>query len=157
MDGVRKLEQEDIIKMLPLRLTLQKFDQKYMNPTKICIDEKALEERTQKYLQENLNKNIYMFGYFEKGELVSLCGFYIFQEFPTYTNPSGQTAHLASVYTKESYRRKGYQKEVFAYALNYAEKMGITKFELTSKNEVAIHMYKSFGFSGSSSYYRKNV
>lgn len=157
MDGVRKLEQEDIIKMLPLRLSLQKFDQKYMDTAKICIDEKGLEERTKNYLQENLNKNIYMFGFFKEEELVSLCGFYVFRGFPTYTNPSGQIAHMASVYTKESHRRRGHQKETFAYALSYAEKMGITKFELDSGNEEAISMYKSFGFTFSPFYYRRKL
>lgn len=157
MDQIRKLEKEDIEEIISLRICLQNFDKKYMDVQKIVLEEDQLQNKTRLYLQNNLNQTLYMFGYFKEELLISICGFYIHTQFPTYTNPLGLVGHMASVYTREEYRKMGYQKQVFAYALTYAEKMGITKFELDSGNECAIKMYRQFGFSLSTYIYQRRI
>ncbi len=157
MEVVRRLELNDLSSMINLRLGIQNYDLRYPGKDKTLIDEAELENKTRKYLEENLNDRIYIFGLFIDNELVSNVGFYLEKHFPTYTNPSGLVGYICNVYTKEKYRNKGYQKKVFNYVLNYAKNIGITKFQLSSLNEIAINMYKSFGFTKKNSVYQLEI
>lgn len=87
-----------------------------------------------------------MFGYFLDNTLIANCGFYVDSHFPTYSNPSGITGHICNVFTLSKYRNKGYQRKIFKVCLDYAKKMGITNFQLSSRNENAINMYRLYGF-----------
>ena len=58
----RKLEKEDIEQIIPLRLVLQKYDG--MHHGNFEVDEEILGEATRKFLQENINQEIFMFGGF---------------------------------------------------------------------------------------------
>lgn len=72
-------------------------------------------------------------------------------------NPSGMLGYICNVFTKEEYRSKGYQKKVFNYCFEYAKKIGITSFKLSSLNDNAINMYKKFGFKASDNTYTLKV
>ena len=157
MEVIRQLEISDLNSMINLRLEIQNYDLRYPGKDKTLIDEAELEKRSRKYLEESLNDNLYLFGLFINNELVSNTGFYLEKHFPTYTNPSGLIAYICNVYTKEEYRNKGYQKKVFNYTLKYAKDMGINKFQLSSLNEKAINMYKSFGFTKKNRVYQLEV
>jgi len=63
---VRKLEKEDIEKVIPLRVELQKYDSAYGN---FVVDEEKLAEATRKFLNEYINQEIFMFGGFVDEEL----------------------------------------------------------------------------------------
>lgn len=141
---VRKLEKEDIEKIIPLRLALQKYDGIHHGNFK--VDEEKLGEATRKYLNENINQGIFMFGGFVDDELVAICGFNLLKEMPNMKNLTGEVAFVCSVFTKEEYRENGYQKETFKMCMNYAKSLGIVRFELGTVNPKAIEMYKQFGF-----------
>lgn len=157
MKNIRKLEFEDIIRMVDFRMQLQNFDLKDIDENAVLIDEKELYENTYKYLKNNLNQNLFMFGYFVDNELIANCGFILERHFPTYNNPTGLTAYICNVFTLEDYRGRGFQKGLFEFALNFAKSMDIIKFELASKNAKAINMYESFGFIKKNNYYEYNI
>lgn len=92
---------------------------------------------TRKYLNEHLEKDLYLFGYFKDNKLVSISGFILENHFPTNSNLSGLTAYITTVYTIEMYRRRGYQKELLRYVLDYAKKMEIVRYKIDSAvNEI---------------------
>lgn len=146
MEYVRKLDVLDIEQMVLLRIELQDYDLKYVKNKELIGDKDDLILQTKRYLESHLNKNLFMFGYFVGDELVANCGFYLDEHFPTYVNLNGYRGYICNVYTKEKYRGRGYQRKTFNECLNFAKKQGIISFSLSSKNEDAINMYKSFGF-----------
>lgn len=147
MELVRQLNLNDLEQIISLRIKIQEYDKKYISSNSIVLNKDELIKRTKQYLKQSLNNNLFMFGYFIENKLVANCGFYVDKHFPTYDNPSGITGYICNVFTLENYRKNGYQKKLFAVCFDHAQKMGITEFELSSLNESAIKMYKSFGFT----------
>lgn len=139
---VKRLNKENIEEIIPLRVALQKFD----FDGDLGIEEKVLESKTREFLQENLDKDLFMFGTFVNDELVSICGLIIFKNFPRADDLSWKVGYITSVYTKENYRGNGYQKKVFLECLNLAKDMGISSFKLSTKSPIAMKMYESQGF-----------
>lgn len=157
MVEVRKLNLDDLEQIISLRISIQKYDFNVMKQKDSVFDEKKLIQETKKYLIENLNKKIYIFGLFIDDELISNCGFYIDNHFPAFNNYNGTIGYICNVFTKEEYRHKGYQKKVFDYCLSYAKKLGITSFKLSSINEKAIKMYEAFGFKKNNTTYSLRI
>ena len=122
---IRRLNKTNIEEIIPLRISLQKVD--FEN--NLGIDEQILINKTKEFLNENLDKDLFMYGTYVEEELVSICGLTIFKYFP-----------------KEEYRHKGYQKQVFKECINLGKELGITRFKLSTKNPVAMKMYESFNF-----------
>lgn len=87
-----------------------------------------------------------MYGTYVEEELVSICGLTIFKYFPQADDLSCKVGYVTCVYTKEKYRNKGYQKQVFKECINLEKELGITRFKLSTKNPVAMKMYESFNF-----------
>lgn len=141
--NVRKLEKGDIEQIIPLRIALQIYD----NDGDLGIEEKELEYKTREFLEDNLNKDLYMFGTFADDELVSICGCIIFKYFPQADDLSCKVGYITSVFTKEEHREKGYQRRVFEECLNFIRNLGIIRFKLSTKNPKAMKMYSSMGFS----------
>ncbi len=140
----RKLEKEDIEKIIPLRVALQKYDGIHYG--NFVVDEEKLGEATREFLNENINQETFMFGGFVDGELVSICGFNLLKHFPDMHNLEGKIGFICSVFTKEEFRGKGFQKETFTACLEYAKNLEIVRFELSTANPKAIKMYQQFGF-----------
>ncbi len=146
MEILRKLELEDLEEMINLRIGIQNYDKQYLDESNILISERELREKTREYYKRCLNDNLVMFGVLLDNKLVANCGFYVDKHFPTYNTPNGLTGYICNVFTLEEHRGKGYQSKLLEYALEYAKRMGITHFKLSSKNEKAIKLYESFGF-----------
>lgn len=148
---VKRLGKNNIEEIIPLRIALQKVD--FEN--NLGIEEKILENKTREFLNENLDRDLYMFGVYVDNNLVSICGLTIFKYFPQADDLSCKVGYITSVYTKEQHRRKGYQKKVFLECLNLGKKLGITRFKLSTKNPSAMKMYESVGFKDDT--YAKSV
>ena len=138
---VRKLEEKDIEQIIPLRIALQKVD----NLGNLGNEENALIEKTREFLEENLNKDLFMFGTYVDNELVSICGLTILKHFPTVDDLVCKGGYVTCVYTKEEHRQKGYQKKAFEECLRYGKELGIIRYKLSTKNPIAMKMYASFG------------
>lgn len=139
---VKRLGKNNIEEIIPLRIALQKVD--FEN--NLGIEEKILEDKTREFLNENLDKDLYMFGVYVDNNLVSICGLTIFKYFPQANDLSCKVGYITSVYTKDEYRRNGYQKKVFLECLKLGETLGIKRFNLSTKNPIAMKMYESVGF-----------
>lgn len=140
---VKKLEKEEIEKIIPLRVALQKHDSVH---GKFVVDEEKLADATRAYLEEAINHDIFMFGGFVEEELVSICGFQLERRLPYMKNLTGRVAFVTSVFTKEEYRRNGYQKATFQMCMDYAKSLEIVRFEINTVNPIAVRMYEQFGF-----------
>lgn len=140
--NVRKLEKEDIEKIIPLRIALQIYD----NKGNLGIEQKELEDKTRYFLENNMDQDLYMFGTFVDDELVSICGFIIFKYFPQADDLSCKVAYITSVFTKEEYRGRGFQRKAFEECLNFAKNLDIVRFKLSTENPKAMKMYASMGF-----------
>lgn len=139
---VKRLGKNNIEEIIPLRIALQKVD--FEN--NLGIEEKILEDKTREFLNENLDKDLYMFGVYVDNNLVSICGLTIFKYFPQANDLSCKVGYITSVYTKDEYRRNGYQKKVFLECLKLGETLGIKRFNLSTKNPIAMKMYENVGF-----------
>lgn len=138
---IKQLAKEDIPELLNLRIEQQKEYHECLNE-----EEKSIVENTRKYLEENLNKDLYMFGAYINGELVSICGYIVWLSLPTMTNIEGRIAYLCSAYTKTEYRGRGIIKELLNKSLEECKKHGIKRIKLNSSKENAIKTYSKLGF-----------
>lgn len=146
MEVIRKLELSDLNQMITMRIGIQDYDLPFLHIDEPKLTREELSEKTKNYIENHLNKNLYMYGYFIDDELVANCGFYVDEHFPSYDNPSGLLGYICNVFTKEEHRGKGYQKQLFNECLQLGKNKGITNFKLDSINDKAIEMYKAFGF-----------
>lgn len=148
METIRKLELQDLKDLIDIRIHYQR--EKYKD-AKINIDK--LREETEKYLNKRLNKDIYFFGTFVDGKLVSICGLYVSNYLPQVDDLIGNVGLICSVYTYPTYRKRGYQHKTLEKVLQFAKLINIKRIHLTSSNEYAIKMYKKFGFDHSTDYF----
>lgn len=139
---VRRLHKENIEEIIPLRIALQKVD--FEN--NLGIDEQILIDKTREFLNENLDKDLLMYGTYINKKLVSICGLSIFKYFPQADDLSCKVGYITCVYTKDEYRGNGYQKQAFQKCIELGKQMGITRFKLSTKNPIAMKMYANFGF-----------
>lgn len=140
--SVRKLENKDIEKIVPLRVGLQIYN----HFGKLEMDEKILEDKTREFIKENLNKDLFMTGTFVDENLVSVCGMILFKYFPRQEDLGCKLGYITTVFTKEEYRGRGYQKKAFEKCLELGKQMNITRYKLCSDNPHAIKMYEAAGF-----------
>lgn len=75
-------------------------------------EEKHIIEYTKDYINENLYKDLFMFGVFEKNEIVAICGYNVWNVFTSLTNHSVKIAYLCIAYTKQEYSEQGIMKEL---------------------------------------------
>ena len=138
---IKQLMKEDIPELLNLRIEQQKEYHECLND-----EEKYIIEYTKNYIEENLNKDLFMFGAFEQNEIVAICGYNIWNGFPSMTNHSGKIAYLCSAYTKQKFRGKGIMKDLLNNIIEKIKKQGISRVKLNTSKENAVRIYSSLGF-----------
>lgn len=140
---IRKIEEKDLQQVIDLRVLLQIHDGLSLG---FVVDRNELISNTRKYLKKSLNKSLFLFGGFLGDKVISICGCIVLELFPTQTNQSGKIGYITSVFTLEEHRGKGFQKQVFKNCLQFMKESGISNFELSTINPVAINLYRSEGF-----------
>ena len=138
---IKQLMKEDIPELLNLRIEQQKEYHECLNE-----EENHIIEYTKNYIEENLDKDLFMFGAFEQNEIVAICGYNIWNGFPSMTNHSGKIAYLCSAYTKQEYRGKGIMKELLNNSIEKIKKQGISRVKLNTSKENAVRIYSRLGF-----------
>lgn len=138
---IKQLMKEDIPELLNLRIEQQKEYHECLNE-----EEKHIIEYTKNYIEENLDKDLFMFGAFEQNEIVAICGYNIWNGFPSMTNHSGKIAYLCSAYTKKEYRGKGIMKDLLNNSIEKIKKQGISRVKLNTSKENAVRIYSRLGF-----------
>ncbi len=138
---IKQLMKEDIPELLNLRIEQQKEYHECLNE-----EENHIIEYTKNYIEENLDKDLFMFGAFEQNEIVAICGYNIWNGFPSMTNHSGKIAYLCSAYTKQEYRGKGIMKDLLNNSIEKIKKQGISRVKLNTSKENAVRIYSRLGF-----------
>ena len=139
---IRKLDINDIDSYCNLRVAMLLSDKS------VSYNEEELVLQTREYYENYINKTLFIFGYIENEEIVSVAAYEVLKRLPTpkNNNLNSDIAYVCSIYTKEEYRNKGYPKLLLNEVIKDAKKRGLTRFKLSSHNEIAIKMYEKFGF-----------
>lgn len=139
---IRKLDINDIDSYCNLRVAMLLSDKS------VSYNKEELVFQTRKYYKNYINKTLFIFGYIENEEIVSVAAYEIIKRLPTpkINNLNSDIAYVCSIYTKEEFRNKGYSKLLLNEVIEDAKKRGLTRFKLSSHNEIAIKMYEKFGF-----------
>ena len=139
---IRKLDINDIDSYCNLRVAMLLSDKS------VSYNKEELVLQTRKYYKNYINKTLFIFGYIENEEIVSVAAYEVLKRLPTpkINNLNSDIAYVCSIYTKEEYRNKGYSKLLLNEVIEDAKKRGLTRFKLSSHNEIAIKMYEKFGF-----------
>lgn len=153
--NIRKLCKKDIKQILKLRIDLIKHTSSTFKDT--AVDEDSLFKSTNKYLKNNLNKRLFMYGVFINNQLVCIGGYELFQCFPSEDNLIGLEAHLCSIFTIPEFRKRGYGSQIIDLCINDAKSKGVVKLKLGTLNPEAIKIYEKFGFHKSNSTYSLKI
>ena len=139
---IRKLNINDIDTYCNLRVAMLLSDKS------VSYNKEELVLQTREYYEDYINKTLFIFGYIENEEIVSVAAYEVLKRLPTpkIKNLNSDIAYVCSIYTKEEYRNKGYSKLLLNEVIEDAKKRGLTRFKLSSHNEIAIKLYKKFGF-----------
>lgn len=139
---IRKLDINDIDSYCNLRVAMLLSDKS------VSYNKEELVLQTREYYENYINKTLFIFGYIENEEIVSVAAYEVLKRLPTpkNNNLNSDIAYVCSIYTKEEYRNKGYSKLLLNEVIKDAKKRGLTRFKLSSHNEIAIKMYEKFGF-----------
>ena len=139
---IRKLDINDIDSYCNLRVAMLLSDKS------VTYNKEELVLQTREYYENYINKTLFIFGYIENEEIVSVAAYEVLKRLPTpkINNLNSDIAYVCSIYTKEEYRNKGYSKLLLNEVIEDAKKRGLTRFKLSSHNEIAIKMYEKFGF-----------
>ncbi len=139
---IRKLDINDIDNYCNLRVAMLLSDKS------VSYNKEELVLQTREYYENYINKTLFIFGYIENEEIVSVAAYEVLKRLPTpkINNLNSDIAYVCSIYTKEEYRNKGYSKLLLKEVIEDAKKRGLTRFKLSSHNEIAIKMYEKFGF-----------
>ena len=76
---------------------------------------------------------------------MSTCGVQIIN-YLSQCNDNGKQGYICNVYTIDEYRKKGLQEELLSKVIEFSKKNELFKLSLASDNEIAINLYKKFGF-----------
>ena len=131
---------EDIEELSKIRLIQQKDDWKeeYEN-----IDN--FELRTKSYLENHLNKDLFMLIERLENKIIATCGIQIIEYMPQ-CNDNGLIGYICNVYTDLSYRNKGIQTKLLTECIDFAISKNISELQLSTDNPIAINVYKKFHF-----------
>ncbi len=131
----------DITALTELRLAYLEEDHGKLSEDEIEIIRRDLPD----YFKRNLNQNLFCYLVREQGEIAA-CAFLLVVEKPM--SPSfltGKTGTVLNVYTKPSYRQKGYARQIVEKLLADAADKKLSVVELKS-TEDGYRLYQSVGF-----------
>lgn len=139
---IKELSNNDLEAYLKLRIKMLNEDP-YNE-----YDNVEIEKQTREYFIENINKTLITFGMFDKEELVAVSSLEIIKRLPTpkMGNINSTIGYICGIYTDKAYRKKGIAKKLVTKTLEYGKSIGITRFQLSSHNPIAVKMYESLGF-----------
>ena len=140
----------DIDLQVQLRLDYLKEDYQEYDVEEMAEIERQLPD----YFHRHLGKDLFCYVAREGEDIVS-CALLLVVEKPM--NPSfinGKTGTVFNVYTKPSFRRKGYAKKIMSDLIKDAEEMKLSVVDLKS-TEMGYPLYASIGFKDVQSHYHE--
>lgn len=132
---------EDIEEITKLRVLQQKDAWDGLYPNK----DEEFYMITKNYLEEHLNKDIFLFVEVLDDKIVATCGLQIIKYMPQCVK-SGIEGYICDVFTLRKYRRKGIQTNLIKECIKFAKEKNISEIKLSSGNPEAIRIYQGHGF-----------
>ncbi|MEG0994509.1 MAG: GNAT family N-acetyltransferase [Bacilli bacterium] len=133
---------KDILDLASLRTMLQKED---WEEDYIISDEDS-RRTTINFLEENLNKDFFIFAAKVNDVIIATCGIQIIYYMPQVNNLSGKVGYICDVFTCLEYRFKGVQRTLLKEVIKFAMQKEIKILQLLTDNDIAISLYESLGF-----------
>ncbi len=148
MTGIKeiKLSDTDYINQISHLRFLMQFEEQGVNRAEAIIHEEEIKTNTKLYIENNLEKELYLTCYIIDDKVISVSSLIIMDNFPSWNNLKGLKGQISFVYTKEEYRGHGYQTSLLKKLIEYAKEKGIIKIKIFSNNPKAIKLYKKLGF-----------
>ena len=115
-----------------------------------------LKYESKKYYERELPTDGHIAGLVYLGiekEPVGCGGMCIQTELPSPDNPTGKSAYLMNIYTREEYRNKGLATAVVTWLVFLAQERGVQKIYLEATPQ-SKKLYKSLGFNEEGDYMR---
>lgn len=137
---IRMANDNDIDIICKLRILQQKEDWKEEH-----IDEVSFYDTTKKFLENHLNRDLYIFLNIIDSKIAATCGIQIIEYLPQ-CNDNGKQGYICDVYTLDKYRRKGLQKDLLNAIVKFLKDNKLCELNLLSDNEKAIDLYEKIGF-----------
>ncbi len=138
---MRLSNNNDIIELSNLRIQQQMDDwqEEYENQFDLL-------NRTKKYLETHLNKDLYIFIKEKDGKIIATCGIQIIEYLPQ-CNDNGKQGYICNVYTDKKYRNQGIQTSLIKEVILFAKEKNLCELNLSTDNQNAIRIYKKLGFT----------
>lgn len=137
---IRIATDNDIDIICKLRILQQKEDWKEEH-----IDELSFYDMTKKFLENHLNKDLYIFLNIIDSKIAATCGIQIIEYLPQ-CNDNGRQGYICDVNTLDNYRRMGLQKDLLKTIIEFSRNKNLCELNLSSDNEIAINLYEKIGF-----------
>lgn len=138
---MRLSNDNDITTLSKLRIEQQKDD--WQNEYE---DKYDLFNATRVYLENHLNKDLYIFVKEIDNKIIATCGIQIIEYLPQ-CNDNGKQGFICNVYTKEKYRNQGIQTSLIKEIIKFSKEKNLSELNLSTDNEKAISIYKKLGFT----------
>lgn len=114
------------------------------------IDENAgiseLEAATKRYYQSHINKDLFSWGIFQGGELVSVGSLCLFNRIPYGGNLNGAEGYVLNIYTSPQFRKRGFANRILNKIAEYAGENNIKRLFMNS-SEQGKNLYSRLGFT----------
>lgn len=81
----------------------------------------------------------------ENGEIIGTSGISFVIKPPYYSNPTGKSGLLSSMYVKKEYRRMGIARKLLNKVVNEAKVYGCGVVQITA-SDMGVFLYTDFGF-----------
>ena len=145
---VEKAGMEDIESLVKMRLDYLAEDNGSLHDRDII----AIQKELPGYFQAHMGQDLYVYV-IRDGQAIVSCAFLLIiikPMSPAFLN--GRTGIVLNVYTRPTWRRRGYGKLIMETLLTEAEEMGLSVVELKS-TEDGYPLYQSVGFADDRSKY----
>lgn len=137
---MRLSNKNDIEQLTKLRIKQQKddWDDEYE-------DKYDLQNTTLEYLNNHLNKDLFIFVEEYDSDIIATCGIQVIEYLPQ-CNDNGLQGFICNVYTEKDYRCKGVQTKLLKQVISFAKEKNICELSLSTDNDKAISIYKKLDF-----------
>lgn len=126
--NIRVALTEDIMLLISLRMQIRKERDD-------SFDESILRPATESFFRKNIRSSDHVaFIAGENGEVVGTVGLTLFEMPPTSKLPNGKVAKLMNMYTLPKYRKRGIEKRMLGYTVDYVSQHGHHKVMLNSSS-----------------------
>lgn len=109
-------------------------------------DTSELESATKQYYLSHINKDMFSWGVFQNGKLVSCGSLCLFTRIPYNENLCGREGYVLNVYTSPQFRKRGYANQILDTIIEYSRKNDIRRLWL-NYSEAGECLYTEKGFA----------